>query len=53
VGKHITDGAFILGLLEAVIGWKLGLLWVLPFWFIVLLIILLIRPHGLFGKETA
>ncbi len=51
--KGTLYGAFILGILEAFIGWKLGLLWVLPFWFIVLLIILLIRPHGLFGKETA
>ncbi len=41
--------SFLLGVLEAIVGWKLGLLWVMPFWFIVLFLILLIRPAGLFG----
>ncbi len=44
-------GAFVLGILESLVGWQLGLLWVMPFWFIVLLVILLIRPQGFFGKE--
>jgi branched-chain amino acid transport system permease protein len=48
--KGTLYAAFILGILEAFVGWRLGLLWVLPFWFVVLLIILLIRPQGLFGK---
>ncbi len=48
--KGTLYAAFILGVLEAFVGWQLGLLWVLPFWFMVLLIILLIRPQGLFGK---
>ncbi len=49
--KGTLLGAFILGILEAYVGWQFGLLWVLPFWFIVLLIILLIRPQGLLGKD--
>lgn len=48
--KGTLYAAFLLGILEAFVGWRLGLLWVLPFWFVVLLIILLIRPQGLFGK---
>ncbi len=51
--KGTLLGAFILGLLEAYVGWQFGLLWVLPFWFIVLLVILLIRPQGLLGKEMS
>ncbi len=51
--KGTLLGAFILGILEAYIGWQFGLMWVLPFWFIILLIILLIRPQGLLGKDIA
>lgn len=51
--KGTLLGAFILGILEAYVGWQFGLMWVLPFWFIVLLIILLIRPQGLLGKDIA
>lgn len=43
--------AFGLGLLEAFVGWQAGLLWVMPFWFGVLIAILLVRPHGLFGAQ--
>jgi branched-chain amino acid transport system permease protein len=41
--------SFMLGILEALVGWKIGLLWVMPAWFIVLFLVLLIRPAGLFG----
>jgi branched-chain amino acid transport system permease protein len=41
--------SFLLGILEAVVGWQFGLLWVMPAWFIVLFLVLLIRPAGLFG----
>ncbi len=51
--KGTLLGAFILGILEAYVGWQFGLLWVLPFWFLVLLVILLIRPQGLLGKELS
>jgi len=44
--------AFILGILEAIVGWQFGLLWVMPFWFLALLLILLIRPHGLLGSTA-
>lgn len=41
--------SFLLGILEAVVGWQFGLLWVMPAWFLVLFLVLLIRPAGLFG----
>jgi branched-chain amino acid transport system permease protein len=41
--------SFILGILEAIVGWQLGLLWVMPAWFLVLFLVLLLRPAGLFG----
>ena len=44
--------AFLLGILEAFIGWQFGLLWVMPFWFLALLLILLIKPHGLLGTTA-
>ncbi|MEW5722509.1 MAG: branched-chain amino acid ABC transporter permease [Thermodesulfobacteriota bacterium] len=47
--KGSLYAAFILGVLEALVGWKFGLLWTMPFWFIVLLLILLFKPQGLFG----
>ena len=43
--------AFLLGMMEAIVGWQLGLLWVLPFWFLFLFVILLARPNGLFGAK--
>jgi branched-chain amino acid transport system permease protein len=47
--KGTLYAAFLLGMLEAIVGWQAGLLWVMPFWFIVLFLILLIKPAGLFG----
>jgi branched-chain amino acid transport system permease protein len=41
--------AFLLGMMEALVGWQLGLLWVLPCWFLFLFAVLLVRPNGLFG----
>ncbi len=43
--------AFLLGMMEAIVGWLLGLFWVLPFWFLFLFVILLFRPNGLFGAR--
>ncbi len=42
--------SFLLGVLEALVGWQLGLLWVMPAWFLVLFLVLLVRPAGLFGS---
>jgi branched-chain amino acid transport system permease protein len=41
--------AIILGIIESAISFLLGAVWVTPAWFIVLIIILIIRPRGLFG----
>ncbi|MCL4418135.1 MAG: branched-chain amino acid ABC transporter permease [Actinobacteria bacterium] len=48
--KGALVGAFILGILEALISWKIGPVWVIGFWFLILLLTLIIRPSGLFGK---
>jgi branched-chain amino acid transport system permease protein len=50
--KGTLYASFMLGILEAIVGWKLGLLWVMPFWFLVLFLILLVRPAGLFGAKA-
>ena len=47
--KGTLYAAFMLGIIEAIVGWQLGLLWVMPFWFLVLFLVLLVKPAGLFG----
>jgi branched-chain amino acid transport system permease protein len=41
--------AFILGIIEAMVGWAFGFTWTLIAWFAVLLLTLFVRPQGLFG----
>lgn len=52
-GVGSVDGAlyaaFILGITESLVQWQFGSLWVMPFWFVVLLFVLSIRPKGLLG----
>lgn len=50
--KGTLYSAFILGILEAFVGYVFGMLWVMPFWFIVVLLILTFRPLGLFGSAS-
>lgn len=47
--KGSLMAAFILGIIEALVGWQFGLTWTLIAWFFVLLLTLIVRPHGLFG----
>ena len=42
-------GAFILGIVEALVGWQLGFTWTMFAWFTVLIVTLIARPQGLFG----
>jgi branched-chain amino acid transport system permease protein len=42
--------AFMLAVGEAFVTWRFGGVWTLSFWFIMLLVVLVIRPRGLFGK---
>lgn len=42
--------AFILGITEALVAWRIGGSWVMVFWFLVLIGVLAIRPRGLLGK---
>jgi branched-chain amino acid transport system permease protein len=44
--------AFMLGITEAFITLYLGSLWVWPIWFIMFVVILLLRPQGLAGGRT-
>lgn len=43
--------AFIVGMLEAFVGWLLGMSYVMIVLFVVLLTTLVVRPQGLMGKE--
>ena len=45
--------AFILGLAEAIITLYMGPMWVWPIWFVIFMVVLLIRPpQGLMGGRT-
>lgn len=41
--------AFILGLIEAFVGWQLGLTWTMFVWFAILIGVFIVRPQGLRG----
>lgn len=42
--------AFVLGLIEAAVVYKLGANWTMPVWMMTLLLVLMIRPQGLLGS---
>jgi len=41
--------AFIMGVAESLVQWGIGPLWVMPFWLIILIVVLSVRPRGLLG----
>lgn len=43
--------ALLLGIIESIVGWTLGAMMVMPIWFLVLILILIIKPQGLLGKR--
>jgi branched-chain amino acid transport system permease protein len=45
-------GALVLGLAEALTTLSFGALWVWPIWFVMFLVLLLLRPQGLVGGRT-
>jgi len=47
--KGTVCAAFILGIIEAMVVLYISTVWVMPVWFVVLIIILIFRPKGLFG----
>ena len=47
--KGSLYAAFILGIVEALVGWQIGFTWTMFAWFAVLLVTLIVRPQGLFG----
>ncbi len=40
---------FILGMVEALVGWQIGFTWTMAVWFTVLIGIFIFRPQGLYG----
>lgn len=44
--------AFVMGIAEAFVTLYMGSLWVWPIWFVIFVIILLLRPQGLAGGRT-
>ncbi|MCL4368812.1 MAG: branched-chain amino acid ABC transporter permease [Actinobacteria bacterium] len=48
--KGTVIAAFLLGVGEALVTWRFGGVWTLSFWFLALLVVLIIRPRGLFGR---
>ena len=44
--------AVILGLVEAFVALHFGFMWVWPFWFVIFMAVLLIRPQGLMGGRV-
>lgn len=41
--------AFVLGIIEALVGWQIGFTYTLFAWFAILLFTLIVRPRGFFG----
>lgn len=41
---------FILGMVEALVGWQIGFTWTMAVWFTILIGIFIFRPQGLYGK---
>lgn len=48
--QGVLYAAFILGIVEALVVAELGATWIMPVWFVVLLVVLMVRPRGLLGK---
>lgn len=42
--------AFVLGFIEAFVSMYLGMFWVQPMWFFLLIVVLFVKPKGLFGE---
>jgi branched-chain amino acid transport system permease protein len=42
--------AFIIGLIEALVATYIGSLWSLPILFALIVVFMIVRPYGLFGK---
>ena len=53
-GLGSTNGAlyaaFILGIIESAVIYTIGATWIMPIWLFTLLIVLMVRPQGLFGR---
>jgi len=47
--KGALIAAVILGVIESAVCFLIGAVWVTPAWFLVLIVILIIKPRGLFG----
>ena len=41
--------ALLLGVVESLVVYQLGATWIMPVWLLILLVVLMVRPKGLFG----
>ncbi len=48
--KGALYAAFILGVIESTVIYTIGATWIMPIWLATLLVVLMVRPQGLFGK---
>jgi branched-chain amino acid transport system permease protein len=55
-GLGSTTGAIfaglVLGIVEALVTLYIGAIWVWPVWFVIFMIVLLIRPQGILGGRV-
>ncbi len=49
--KGSMFAAFILGMIESAVSMYVGMFWVLPSWFFIMVFILALRPRGLYGTR--
>ena len=47
--KGAILASFILGMVEALVGWQFGFTWTMPFWFAIIIVMFIFRPKGLLG----
>jgi branched-chain amino acid transport system permease protein len=47
--KGAILAGFILGMVEALVGWQLGFTWTMFFWVAIIIVVFIFRPKGLLG----
>jgi branched-chain amino acid transport system permease protein len=50
--KGAVLAGFILGMVEALVGWQIGFTWTMAVWVVVLISIFIFRPQGLYGMRS-
>ncbi len=47
--KGAILASFLLGMVEALVGWQLGFTWTMTFWVAIIIVMFIFRPRGLLG----